>query len=152
MGSESILQELVSALEDRVSKEMLIFFGGELRARDQRARVGVRLSEGGVGAFGGGACITQGAAKEPSWPVSATGLRLPACTPHGGSQTGGRETKSSVKAALTRSERQRSLRSPQVFVACSGLSSPGPPGAAALGGRSSCEDPGCPRGEGRAPR
>ncbi|XP_021047639.1 tyrosine-protein kinase HCK [Mus pahari] len=131
---------------------MLKFFGGEFRAGDQRARVGVRLSEGGVGAFGGGVCITQGAAKAPRWPVSATGLRLPACTPRGGSQTGGREPKSPVKAALTRSERQRSLCSPQVFVACSGLSSPGPPGAAALGGRSSCEDPGCPRSEGRAPR
>ncbi|XP_029330568.1 tyrosine-protein kinase HCK isoform X2 [Mus caroli] len=131
---------------------MLKYFGDEFRVGDKRARVGVRLLEGGVGAFEGGVCITQGAAKTPRWPVRATGLQLLACTPRGGSQTGGRGPKSPVKGALTRSEHQRSLCSPQVFVACSGLWSPGPPGAAALGGRSSCEDPGCPRSEGRAPR
>lgn len=67
--------------------------------------MGIRLLEGGVGAFWGGVCITLGAAKAPRWPVSASELRLPACTHRGGSQTGGREPKSLVKAALTSSER-----------------------------------------------
>lgn len=41
LGSDSVLQELVRALEDRGSKEMLKFFGGGLRAGHRRVGVGL---------------------------------------------------------------------------------------------------------------
>ncbi|CAO2578263.1 Tyrosine-protein kinase HCK, partial [Lemmus lemmus] len=84
-------------------------------------------------------------------PVRATGSRLPACAHPGVSQTGGKEAESLGQATSTPSESRHSLRSPQVFV-CSTFAILGSSGIAELGGRSSCEDPGGPRGEGRAPR
>lgn len=94
LGSDSVLQELVRALEDRVSKEMLKFFGGGLRAGHRRMGVGLVFLGGGVWSLGGGVCIAQGAAKAPRWPVRASGSRLPACARPGVSQKGGKEAES----------------------------------------------------------
>lgn len=97
---------------------------------------------------GGGVSIARGAAKVLRWPVGATEYAAPTQAYRGGLEARRRGTRAG--------QRQRSPKRPSLVFKLSrssfGHGPSGTPGAAELGGRSSCEDPGCPPDEQRAPR
>lgn len=119
---------------------------------------GVRIFRGGVRIHGGGVSTAQGAAKEPRWPLSATASLVPAGVHHRGLEASGRGPgRFSARGAGEAAGRPSpSEHRPCLFWKVSpspfGHGRPGTPGAAELGGRSSCEDPGCPQDERREPR